>query len=233
MRLTSPQPATECLDPAGSTGSNLGSMAQALRRQGHGIFPDLLPVELLNAVLTRSRQIPNDAWHKAAVGRERQLDRRMRADTIAWLASDDAADASMLAWLEHFRLAMNRHLFLGLFDFEGHYAHYGIGARYGRHVDAFRGGTDRRLSFVLYLNPHWQPGHGGELALYGPSARSGVAAATAADPIVLVEPRLGTVVVFLSEEFPHEVRPALRPRYSLTGWFRVNAHSERRVDPPT
>lgn len=33
---------------------------------------------------------------------------------------------------------------------------------------------------------------------------------------------LGTLVVFLSEEFEHEVLPAKRDRYSIAGWFRVN-----------
>ena len=41
-----------------------------------------------------------------------------------------------------------------------------------------------------------------------------------------------TVVMFLSEEIPHEVKPAQRDRYSVTGWFRLNSSSPDRVDPP-
>ena len=35
-----------------------------------------------------------------------------------------------------------------------------------------------------------------------------------------VLPRGGTLVVFLSDRFPHEVLPARRERLSLAGWFR-------------
>jgi SM-20-related protein len=40
------------------------------------------------------------------------------------------------------------------------------------------------------------------------------------------------LVVFLSEEFPHEVLPTATDRYSIAGWFRVNTSSAERVDPP-
>jgi len=33
---------------------------------------------------------------------------------------------------------------------------------------------------------------------------------------------LNRLVIFLSEEFPHEVLPANTHRYSIAGWFRVN-----------
>ncbi|MBV1883381.1 MAG: 2OG-Fe(II) oxygenase [Pseudomonadales bacterium] len=36
---------------------------------------------------------------------------------------------------------------------------------------------------------------------------------------------LGTLVLFLSETFPHEVLKSQRQRLSLTGWFRVNANN--------
>lgn len=39
-------------------------------------------------------------------------------------------------------------------------------------------------------------------------------------------------MLFLSEEFPHEVLPASRERYSIAGWFRVNGNGAGRVDPP-
>jgi len=43
------------------------------------------------------------------------------------------------------------------------------------------------------------------------------------ETFVDVEPRLGTLVVFLSELFPHEVLPSNRDRLSLTGWFLERA----------
>jgi len=47
-----------------------------------------------------------------------------------------------------------------------------------------------------------------------------------------VLPQLGTLVVFLSEEFPHEVLAAQRDRYSIAGWFRVNSSTAQQIDPP-
>ena len=47
-----------------------------------------------------------------------------------------------------------------------------------------------------------------------------------------VLPKLATLVVFLSEEFPHEVLPAKKDRYSIAGWYRVNNSSAQRIDPP-
>ena len=45
-------------------------------------------------------------------------------------------------------------------------------------------------------------------------------------------PAAGTMVIFLSEEFPHEVLPATQDRYSIAGWFRINSSNGYSVDPP-
>jgi SM-20-related protein len=37
----------------------------------------------------------------------------------------------------------------------------------------------------------------------------------------LIEPRLGTLVCFLSGDYWHEVLPAARSRMSITGWYLV------------
>ena len=42
------------------------------------------------------------------------------------------------------------------------------GARYRRHVDNPDGTkSSRKLTVICYLNPEWQPGHGGELQVTG------------------------------------------------------------------
>ena len=125
--------------------------------------------------------------------------------------------------MEQLRLRLNRELFLGLFDYECHYAHYPKGAFYKKHVDAFKGESNRRLSTILYLNPQWQPQDGGELVIYDVDGTTELAT---------VLPVFGSMVIFLSEEFPHEVLTARRSRYSLTGWFRVNATNSVNLDPP-
>ncbi len=38
-----------------------------------------------------------------------------------------------------------------------------------------------------------------------------------------VVPQAGTLLVFMSEKWPHEVLPATRDRLSITGWLRRRA----------
>jgi len=112
---------------------------------------------------------------------------------------------------------------MGLFSFESHLAHYGNGDFYKRHYDAFQNQRSRVLSMVVYLNQSWGPDDGGELVLYREDVdQEGIR----------VTPLMGTVVLFLSEEFPHAVLPAKRDRYSIAGWYRVNGSTPDRVDPP-
>jgi SM-20-related protein len=117
---------------------------------------------------------------------------------------------------------------MGLFSLESHFAHFRAGDFYKKHVDVFRPaetqrGARRILSIVVYLNPAWQPGDGGELLIYDEAG---------GEVVQSVQPSFGNVVVFLSDEVPHEVLPASRDRYSIAGWFRRNGSVSDRPDPP-
>ena len=85
------------------------------------------------------------------------------------------------------------------------------------------------LSVVVYLNDNWSDDDGGELILYDNQL---LASSDTDTRIVIVTPNLGTIVVFLSEEFPHEVLPAKGDRYSIAGWFRLNNSTAHKIDPP-
>lgn len=162
------------------------------------------------------------AWEKgefrrAGVGKGAGLEVRgeIRRDEVMWLDpdKDSKEQNNYLAILEILRLAMNRRFFLGLAEFEGHFAVYPEGAFYKPHLDRHSGTSDRIVTVILYLNPDWQPGDGGELRLW----------TTAGDregEFVLIEPRMGTLVSFMSGDFWHEVLPAKKSRMSITGWFR-------------
>ena len=118
---------------------------------------------------------------------------------------------------------LNRHLLLGLFSFESHLSHYAPGNYYKRHFDAFHGEKNRILTIVAYLNPNWTSSDGGELVLYrSEKDKEGIK----------VIPLMGTIVTFLSEEFPHEVLPAHRDRFSIAGWFHLNGSVNNKIDPP-
>jgi len=148
----------------------------------------------------------------AAVGRGpfSEIREGIRGDHIQWLEPGqvDACDR-YLRLMDSLREAMNRGLFLGLEDFESHFALYPPGAFYLKHVDRFRDDDRRMVSAVIYLNDAWLPEHGGQLRMYLEEGREHD-----------VVPTGGCLVVFLSGEVPHEVLPATRERLSLTGWFR-------------
>lgn len=202
--------------------TSFDSLTRGLEECGFVVLPDGLPADVARVLSSYADRIDADDFHAAAVGRgvEQQRNRLVRRDRIHWMDERDPALAPWRAWTESLRVHLNRRLFLGLFSFESHLAHYRPGDFYRTHVDAFRGEANRVISLVCYLNENWQEGDGGELVLY-----------TDPGPLT-VRPTFRTVVLFLSEEIPHEVKPAQRDRYSVTGWFRLNSSSPERVDPP-
>lgn len=68
--------------------------------------------------------------------------------------------------MEQIRCEVNRHFFLGLFEYEAHFAKYEAGDFYLKHLDSFRGNENRKLTTVFYLNENWTPADGGELKIY-------------------------------------------------------------------
>lgn len=200
-------------------------MALDLEQQGFSVCPAALPVRLSNALFQEQQALGARDYREAGVGRGEsyQANPFVRSDEICWMGSETEAEQMWRRWTSSLQQYLNRRLFLGLFSFESHYAHYRPGDFYKRHVDAFRGQANRVLSLVAYLNPAWNPADGGELVLYRDEGDF---------EGLRVVPLMGTVVVFLSEEFPHEVRPAQRDRYSVAGWYRVNATLGDHLDPP-
>lgn len=198
-------------------------IANALRSDGFAICPGALSATLTLALRGHQLGMDRSLYYPAGIGRQQDhsLTRSIRQDEICWISGESTAGRDWLAWAATLQRELNRSLLLGLFSFESHFAHYRPGAFYRRHLDAFRGDANRLLSLVAYLNPDWKPEDGGALMLYPENGQ----------PITVL-PEMGTLVVFLSEEFAHEVLPARRDRYSVAGWFRVNASTGGRVDPP-
>lgn len=214
--------------PVPAPGHNSGDAAAAydtiaddLARQGWCVLRDFFPAALLADLQSRMAQLEaQDALTPAGVGRGSGNieNRAIRRDRTLWLERKDPVEAALLQQMETLRCELNRRLMLGLFFYEAHFARYGSGAFYKRHRDSFRGRRNRIISTVLYLNHDWQPEDGGLLAMYADDETS--------IPFVTIAPELGTFVLFLSEEIPHEVLPANRPRASIAGWFRCNDKTE-------
>ncbi len=219
--MPTPAPHNASLDKASAIHAQI---AAGIYQQGYSILPNSLPQPLLHQLHDQLRATAPEQFSTAGIGRERghTLNGAIRKDQVCWITGSTDAGRAWLDWCAQLQTYLNRHLLLGLFSFESHFAHYPPGAFYKQHTDAFRGEANRALSLVLYLNPTWQPGDGGEMLLY-PEGR---------DPI-RVEPCFGTLATFLSEDFPHEVLPTRTDRYSIAGWFRVNTSTAQRIDPPT
>ncbi|MFP4137205.1 MAG: 2OG-Fe(II) oxygenase [Halomonas sp.] len=204
----------------------LPRLIDALVEQGWYLGEGVLDAELcqvLHAELTARAE--RDALVAAGIGRgeEHTLRRDIRGDAIHWLDRESQAQRRYLAAMGELQQALNRSLFLGLFEYEAHFAHYPPGAFYRRHLDSFRGRTNRVISTVGYLNPDWPEDGGGEMVIFA-----------ADDPrreVARVRPEAGHFACFLSETVPHEVLPTRLPRASIAGWFRRNASLGGRVDP--
>lgn len=209
------------LVPGGGTGGARGGVEgviDGLAGQGYAVMPGYFSPTLMRALLREARlREKRGEFRPAAVGRHNgQLRNRLvRTDHTCWLEGQSLAQCRLLEELETLRLGINRSLFLGLFDLESHFAVYPPGAFYRRHLDAFKGNNPRVVSVVVYMNPVWSAEDGGCLRLWrAPDARRA---------IMDVPPRSGTLVCFLSEQIPHEVLPAINPRFSIAGWFRRQA----------
>jgi SM-20-related protein len=181
----------------------------------YSVHRGLAPPELSAALRARAGERERRGeLRQAGIGRadEHRIALGVRGDRIAWLDPSEPAEARYLAALERLAAHLNRALYLGLREHEAHFASFGPGSYYRRHLDRFRRHGARVVSTVLYLNQRWPAGSGGELRIFA----SGGSAEVVAD----VPPEDGTFVCFLSDEVWHEVLPTARPRLSVAAWLR-------------
>lgn len=195
----------------------LDTICDTLAQAGHVIVPGFLSPEHCQALAAECREAQQRGeFRPAGVGRGEALHVRpeIRSDQIRWLAADDCGphQAAWLQLLETYRQILNRQLYLGLVEFEGHCAIYPPGSFYQRHLDQFRGVEQRTVTAILYLNEHWKADEGGQLRIFLNDEGS---------ETLEVLPEQGTLVTFLSANYWHEVLPARRERLSLTGWFKT------------
>ena len=156
-----------------------------------------------------------DDFQPAKVGKSQDRKRveEIRGDFIKWL---DPKHPPLelrpeMQLLEELKLQLNQNFYLGLKEFECHLARYPSGSFYKKHLDRFEKGSSRSLSFIFYLHEEWTPQDGGELVLYHQNN----------DIVKTILPEPGSMVCFLSGDFPHEVKPCFKERRSLTGWMHT------------
>ncbi|EGM69925.1 2OG-Fe(II) oxygenase [Shewanella sp. HN-41] len=192
----------------------LDVIADALVEKGYVVLTDLVPAHISQVLLEKVQSTQSHELKAASIGRgaEQQLNPDIRRDRIQWLEEHNEPDAQYLDLMTQLKNGLNRRLFMGLFDYESHYAVYQSGAFYKKHVDALKGSQNRILTTVFFLNPYWKEADCGELIIYDEQDNE----------LERIAPKMGHFVIFLSERFPHEVRPTLAQRNSIAGWFRVS-----------
>jgi SM-20-related protein len=187
-------------------------IADALVEDGYIVIKNAISKNLSHSLL-KDAKIENKFKRAGISSAESvQIDTNIRRDKIHWLDDDGSVRSEFLAFTEGLREYLNKTLFLVLTYYESHYAVYNKGDFYETHLDAFKNSVNRVVTTVYYINNAWREGDGGELVIYDESNNF----------LKKVAPEADTLVVFLSERFPHEVLPAKKKRYSIAGWFRVD-----------
>jgi SM-20-related protein len=186
------------------------TIADSLAEKGYACIDNFLSIQDVQSILL-SDEFKNGLLHfkKAAIGREKQINESIRGDYIQWIDRLTVSPEinKFLQKIQELMEFLNRSLFLSLKDYEVHTTIYPAGSFYQRHLDQFKASGHRKLSVICYLNKEWKEEQGGQLRIYLPEGYNDI------------YPIAGRLVCFRSDQIEHEVIPATRDRFSLTGWM--------------
>lgn len=192
------------------------TLSDAIFRQGYCVIDRFLEDNDYATLCSLAKHLNEQGeFRSGRVGNTLHLSQHetIRKDSILWL--DKQGIPATTPYFQAIRQVsedLNQTLFLGLTDFEAHFAFYSAGSFYKKHRDQFANQKERRISCVYYLNSNWLPSYGGALKLYDASERL----------LVEVLPEGNRFICFESNLL-HEVCTAYQPRYSIAGWLRVRA----------
>ena len=195
---------------------------EGILADGYGVIDNFLTADEVVALTSRLHERrAQGQFRPAGIGNQQvAVEKQIRGDEILWLEKDTAVaeEAAFLVKIEQFMDYVNQTCYLGLRDFEFHYAVYPPGTFYKRHLDQFRSDSRRKLSVICYLNTNWHESDGGQLALFLPETQPGEG-----EQEITIQPIGGRLVCFESGRLEHEVRPAVRERLSVTGWLKTES----------
>jgi SM-20-related protein len=189
-------------------------LANNIHQQGFHLIDNFLPIETANSLSHIANELAsNHQFQAAKIGSHDHAvsNQSIRRDQLHWL-DEQAETPAIQAYFSIMKTmadTLNQQLFLGLMDFETHFALYPPGAFYKKHVDQFSNKQDRRISCVYYLNENWQASFGGELLLYDKEDNL----------LTSILPTANRLVCFLSD-LPHEVCETTQTRLSIAGWMK-------------
>jgi SM-20-related protein len=186
-------------------------IVQDIQHQGFSLREEVISLNHLRhfSELFEREFAPAKIGHQESKQREQLI----RGDYIHWIDPLNPPDLLKpeIAFLNQLKSALNQKFYLGIKEFECHLAKYPPGSFYKKHVDRFHNDSSRVISFIFYLHESWSTDDGGELVLYSKSD----------EVLKSIIPRPGSLVCFVSEDFPHEVKICSRERRSLTGWMHT------------
>jgi SM-20-related protein len=189
------------------------SLVRQLLDRQYGIMDDfMMPMDYIQLRQHMMDYLERGEFKAAGIGQHAgfQQNTGIRNDRIRWIDEHTmlGGERDYLARIQRFMQFLNETCYTGLRSVECHYAVYGIGSFYKKHLDQFQSDSGRRYSIILYLNEQWTEADGGQLVLYK------------GDETITILPAGNRFVFFESDKLEHEVLPANRDRWSVTGWMR-------------
>lgn len=193
----------------------------SLSESGLWIAPNFFSHEIIEKMLSAAQQkLQQKLLRPAGIGMSAAVQKSIRGDNIYWLEWLEINElAPFWQAMTDLKTFLRQELFIAVQDFESHLACYPPGGFYQKHRDNVRQpvgnvaySSARFLTVLLYLNRDWQAQDGGILEIFSPDNDN--------KKIAEVIPQGGTLVLFLSERFPHAVSLTQRERWSICGWWR-------------
>ena len=179
---------------------------------GYAIIPNAFDKKLPLKLKEFAQNQTNFQSAKISSSSNAHRDTTKRSDKTLWIDEDSSIQSQYLSCMQELQDTLNKELYLGIQYYESHFAIYNRGDFYEKHLDAFKGSKNRIVTTVYYLNENWNEEDSGELIIYDSNNNI----------IKKVLPQTNTLVVFLSDKFPHEVKASIKKRYSIAGWFRTD-----------
>jgi SM-20-related protein len=203
---------------------------QDLKDHKYVVIPDFLASSLEEDLRDDVRQLRSSGkFNIAKIGQDatNALNTDIRVAETCFLGRDKLSDApspsreQLYQVLEQVRADLSEEKPLDDQLTELLYAYYPQGGFYRRHRDAIRGSASvlRTYSLLLYLNKDWDTAQDkGELRMHFDSGGDELPAGEEAN-YRDVEPLGGTLILFESDAFPHEVLDTTKERLAVVGWY--------------
>ncbi|KAA3650650.1 MAG: 2OG-Fe(II) oxygenase, partial [Proteobacteria bacterium] len=108
--VTSVDPAQDCFP----------TIIDALLTPGYVVLDQVFDVDYLTRLLKQLMALNPSEFNRAGIGREDSFQKNtfVRNDKIHWLNGEENYLIRYNQWIEALRLNVNRHLFLGLYEYE-------------------------------------------------------------------------------------------------------------------